>query len=317
MSQRTLRRRLSGGVELQADGTVHARVWAPACSAMDLVIDAGPERASPLARSDDDPESPFEARIEGLTAGDRYWFRIDGDRLRPDPVSRWQPDGPHGPSAIVDPAAFQWSDAGWPGIDSDGQVIYELHVGTFTPEGTWAAAAEQLPALARLGITVVEMMPIADFPGTFGWGYDGVNLYAPTRLYGTPDGLRRFVDRAHAVGLGVILDVVYNHFGPDVGVGAQHSARSLNDAASTHELRAHGRTGVVCCLRSRQRHIHRSERSHHLCCRHERHLPALHDERGRQWRDAGHESTAEWQLHMVARLLARRNTNRLLSRHDR
>ena len=215
MPQRTIRRRLSGGVELQGDGTAHARVWAPACRAIDLVLDAEPHRSWPLARSNDHQGSLFEGRIPGLAAGDRYWFRIDGDRLRPDPVSRSQPDGPHGPSAIVDPAAFEWSDAKWPGITQDGQVIYEFHVGTFTPEGTWTAAAEQLPALARLGITAVEMMPIADFPGSFGWGYDGVNLYAPTRLYGTPDDLRRFVDHAHAIGLGVILDVVYNHFGPD------------------------------------------------------------------------------------------------------
>jgi maltooligosyltrehalose trehalohydrolase len=207
-----IRRRLSVGVEPQRDGTAHVRVWGPACTTIDLVMDADRSRVFPLARRD---EGFFEGQVEGIGAGDRYWFRIDGDRLRPDPVSRSQPDGPHGPSAIVDPAAFEWTDAGWPGIIPQGQVLYELHVGTFTPEGTWPAAAAQLPALADLGITVVEMMPIADFAGAFGWGYDGVNLYAPTRLYGTPDDLRRFIDRAHATGLGVILDVVYNHLGPD------------------------------------------------------------------------------------------------------
>ena len=177
-----------------------------------MVLDTDPARIFPLSVADD---GFFEGVIDGVREGDRYWFRIDGARLRPDPVSRSQPEGPHGPSAVVDPSAFEWTDAAWAGIDPAGQVIYELHVGTFTPEGTWAAAARHLPALAELGVTVVEMMPVADFSGTFGWGYDGVNLYAPTRLYGVPDDLRRFVDRAHGAGLGVILDVVYNHLGPD------------------------------------------------------------------------------------------------------
>jgi maltooligosyltrehalose trehalohydrolase len=212
MEKRDVRRRLSGGVEPQADGSAHARVWAPACTSVDVVLDADRSRVFPLTRQDD---GFFEASIEGLAPSERYWFRIDGAQLRPDPVSRWQPEGPHGPSAVVDPNPFPWTDGGWPGVQPAGQVLYEIHVGTFTPEGTWASAAEQLPALAQLGITVVEMMPVADFPGRFGWGYDGVNLYAPTRLYGTPDDLRRFVDRAHAEGLGVILDVVYNHVGPD------------------------------------------------------------------------------------------------------
>ena len=171
----------------------------------------------------------FEGWIDRAGPGDRYWFRLDRDRLRPDPVSRFQPDGPHGPSAIVDPAAFDWTDAAWPGIGHAGQVLYELHVGTFTQEGTWAAAERHLPPLTDLGITVVEMMPVGDFSGTFGWGYDGVNLYAPTRLYGTPDDLRRFVDRAHALGLGVILDVVYNHLGPDGNYLHEFSADYFTD----------------------------------------------------------------------------------------
>jgi maltooligosyltrehalose trehalohydrolase len=167
--------------------------------------------------------------MEAARAGDRYWYRIDGERLRPDPVSRWQPDGPHGPSAIVDPAAYRWTDEGWRGVPATGQVLYELHVGTFTPEGTWQAAVRQLPALADLGVTVIEMMPVADFPGTFGWGYDGVNLFAPTRLYGTPDDLRAFVDAAHRHRLGVILDVVYNHLGPDGNYLAEFSADYFTD----------------------------------------------------------------------------------------
>src|SRR5699024_10693825 len=132
----------------------------------------------------------------------------------PDPASRFQPFGPHGASQVVDPSLYRWSDASWRGVRLEGQVFYELHVGTFTREGTWRAAAAELPRLADLGITTIELMPVADFSGRRGWGYDGVNLFAPTRLYGPPDDLRAFVDAAHAAGLGVILDVVYNHLGP-------------------------------------------------------------------------------------------------------
>ena len=123
--------------------------------------------------------------------------------------------GRHRSSCVVDPDAFRWEDATWPGVSLKGQIVYEMHVGTFTPEGTWSAAAQQLPELAQDGITLIEMMPIADFAGEFGWGYDGVDLFAPCRLYGTPDDLRSFIDTAHSLGIGVILDVVYNHFGPD------------------------------------------------------------------------------------------------------
>jgi maltooligosyltrehalose trehalohydrolase len=210
-----VQRRLSAGAELQSDGTAHARVWAPACQHVDLVIEprgSGPQRVAALDRESD---GYFSGLVSDVRPGDRYWYRLDRERLRPDPASRFQPDGPHGPSAFVDPLAFQWTDASWEGVTREGQVIYEMHVGTFTPAGTWAAGAAELERLADLGVTVVEMMPVADFAGRFGWGYDGVNLYAPTRLYGTPDDLRGFVDRAHAVGVGVILDVVYNHFGPD------------------------------------------------------------------------------------------------------
>jgi len=158
----------------------------------------------------------FSGIVPGVTAGATYQFRLDGEQgLVPDPASRYQPEGPHGPSMVVDPAAFTWSDQDWKGVRREGQVLYEMHVGTFTPEGTWDAAIEKLPHLAETGITLVEVMPLADFTGEFGWGYDGVDLFAPTRLYGTPDDFRRFVDRAHQLGVGVILDVVYNHVGPD------------------------------------------------------------------------------------------------------
>jgi maltooligosyltrehalose trehalohydrolase len=158
-----------------------------------------------------------------------YQFRINGsDKLYPDPASRFQPDGPHGASTIVDPTAFQWTDRDWRGRDIKGQIMYELHVGTFTPQGTWQAAAEKLPLLVEDGITVIEMMPVADFPGRFGWGYDGVNMFAPTHLYGTPDDLRSFIDRAHSLNLAVILDVVYNHFGPDGNYLGEFSDHYIN-----------------------------------------------------------------------------------------
>ena len=171
-------------------------------------------------------------------AGGRYWFRLDGERLRPDPASRSQPDGPHGPSAYVDPRSFRWTDRDRQGLTAVGQVLYEMHVGTFTPEGTWRAAAAELDELARIGITVIEMMPVAEFPGRFGWGYDGVALYAPAHIYGTPDDLRSFVDRAHALGLGVILDVVYNHLGPDGNYLAEFSPDYFTDNYSNDWGRA-------------------------------------------------------------------------------
>jgi len=166
----------------------------------------------------------FSGLVSQARAGMRYRFRLDrGEHLYPDPASRFQPEGPHGPSQIIDPTPFTWSDDKWAGIRLRGQVLYEMHLGTFTKAGTWEAAERELPELAALGITVLEIMPIADFAGRFGWGYDGVHLFAPCRLYGTPDDVRRFVDRAHAVGLGIILDVVYNHLGPDGNYIAQFS----------------------------------------------------------------------------------------------
>src|SRR5207245_2221626 len=138
-------------------------------------------------------------------------------------------EGPHGPSQIVDPSQFTWTDQAWRGIQRGGQVIYEMHVGTFTEAGTWAAAQRELSELANLGITLIELMPIAEFPGRFGWGYDGVDLFAPTRLYGQPDDFRLFVDQAHALGLGVIVDVVYNHLGPDGNYLKQFSDAYFTD----------------------------------------------------------------------------------------
>jgi maltooligosyltrehalose trehalohydrolase len=163
-------------------------------------------------RSDD---GMFTGTFADVAAGDLYAYLLDGDGPFPDPASRFQPQGVHGPSAVVDAGAFEWTDDGWRGRALEEAILYELHVGTFTGAGTFAAAAERLPDLADLGITVVELMPVADFPGSRNWGYDGASLFAPSRAYGTPDDLRRFVDAAHRLGLAVLLDVVYNHFGPD------------------------------------------------------------------------------------------------------
>lgn len=205
-------RRFPVGAEI-IDGRIDFRIWAPSQDRVELVIEQPephavemtPEGDGYFTATTDDPREPV-----------RYRLRLNGqDELLPDPASRFQPEGPHGPSEVIDPTRFAWTDADWPGLGLEGRVIYEMHVGTFTPEGTWRSAAQQLPHLGEVGIDLIEMMPIADFPGRFGWGYDGVDLFAPTRLYGRPDDLRSFIDAAHGLGLGVILDVVYNHLGPD------------------------------------------------------------------------------------------------------
>jgi maltooligosyltrehalose trehalohydrolase len=191
------------------------------------VVESGAAAGThPLAA---EPDGYFAGWVPRAADGDRYRYRLDGDRAFPDPASRFQPDGPHGPSQVIDPAAFSWTDASWEGRSLPGQVVYELHIGTFTPEGTWSAAVRHLPDLADLGVTVLEVMPVADFPGRFGWGYDGVNLFAPTRLYGTPDDFRRFVDAAHGHGLAVILDVVYNHVGADGNFLAEFAGAYFTD----------------------------------------------------------------------------------------
>jgi len=190
-------------------GGTHFRVWAPRRRHVEVVIDG---RGSALREEEDGYFAGHVARAE---AGTLYQYRLDGDAaLLPDPASRWQPSGPHGPSGVVDPSTYRWADGGWRGAVAP-PVLYEMHVGTFTPAGTWAGAREKLPMLADLGVTVLELMPVADFPGGFGWGYDGVLLFAPYHGYGEPDDFRRFVDAAHGLGLAVILDVVYNHLGPD------------------------------------------------------------------------------------------------------
>jgi maltooligosyltrehalose trehalohydrolase len=157
----------------------------------------------------------FVARVRGVAAGTRYRYCVDGHGPFPDPASRWQPEGVHGPSEVCGGPSFFWSDRSWRGLPHKDLIIYELHVGTFTPAGTFAGVTERLADLVDLGVTAIELLPVADFSGQRNWGYDGVALFAPARCYGRPDDLRRLVDTAHRIGLAVILDVVYNHLGPD------------------------------------------------------------------------------------------------------
>jgi maltooligosyltrehalose trehalohydrolase len=193
---------------------VHFRVWAPKHKRVEVLLTAGPG-APGSAVLKNELNGYFSGLSIAARAGTRYRFRLDGtEKGYPDPASRFQPDGPHGDSEVID-GRFPWTDKNWKGKRLKGQVLYEMHIGTFTKEGTWRAAVNHLAELGALGITVVEVMPVADFPGRFGWGYDGVGLFAPTWLYGTPDQFRGFVNEAHKEGIGVVLDVVYNHLGPD------------------------------------------------------------------------------------------------------
>ena len=226
-SQSAIQRRLPVGAEIQPASGVHFRVWAPRRRTVELALLDPRDSSRIVSRTvlSPEPDGYFSGGAADASAGMRYGFLLDGGSdVYPDPASRRQPEGPHGPSETVDPCAYHWQDNDWPGVTLKGQVIYEMHVGTFTEEGTWKAAVRELAALADLGVTLVEVMPVADFPGRFGWGYDGVNLFAPTRLYGTPDEFRQFVDLAHGCGLGVILDVVFNHFGPSGNYWGQFSA---------------------------------------------------------------------------------------------
>ena len=207
-------RKLPIGTEPAPAGGVHFRVWAPQATRDEVVIEEDDSRRS-LEGLEREANGYFSGFVSGCGPGDLYRFRLDGrTQLLPDPASRYQPQGPFGPSMIVDPNQFEWHDALWNGVHLENQVIYEMHIGTFTKEGSWQVASRQLAELRKLGVTVIEVMPVNDFCGNFGWGYDGVNFFAPTRLYGAPDEFRAFVDEAHRVNLAVILDVVYNHAGP-------------------------------------------------------------------------------------------------------
>ncbi|MBC5767776.1 malto-oligosyltrehalose trehalohydrolase [Ramlibacter albus] len=201
------------GAELAAGGGVDFRLWAPAAERAELAFYPGLAGRPVFVAAEADKDGWWSCHVDEATAGTLYQWRIDEDLLVPDPASRQNPRGVNSPSAVVDPLQFEW-DPTWTGRPWRETVLYEMHVGAFTPEGTFDAAAGRLKQLADLGVTAVELMPIADFPGRFGWGYDGVLPYAPKSEYGTPDELKHFVQQAHRLGLMVFLDVVYNHFGP-------------------------------------------------------------------------------------------------------
>jgi maltooligosyltrehalose trehalohydrolase len=196
------------GTKLSERG-VTFRLWAPSARAVDVIVDSGiPQPMSFLG------DGWYEATVTDAHDGNDYRFRINGGPLVPDPASRFQTNGPFGASRVVDPHRFVWSDDQWRGRPWAEAVIYEAHIGTFTPEGTYAALANHLEDMRALGITALELMPVADCPGARTWGYDGVLLFAPNESYGSPSDLKRLIERAHALGLMVFLDVVYNHFGP-------------------------------------------------------------------------------------------------------
>ncbi|MEO8125919.1 MAG: malto-oligosyltrehalose trehalohydrolase [Bryobacteraceae bacterium] len=213
-------------------GATQFRVWAPEVKSVEVMLEGsgGAGEARSLTRG---PDGFHQALIPGVTEGDRYRYRLDGQGPFPDPASRFQPEGVHGPSQVVDARHFPWTDFGWTGIPLEEISFYELHIGTFTPEGTFAAAVDRLPYLRDLGINAVELMPLADFPGRWNWGYDGVAPFAPARCYGSPADLRRLIDRAHALGLAVFLDVVYNHLGPDGAYQGTFSPYYYSKTATT------------------------------------------------------------------------------------
>lgn len=220
-------RRFPIGAEPTSDG-VHFRVWAPDRREVAIVVEG-----RPVHRLKSEGNGYFSGVEYDLPRDTVYRIQLDQGEAFPDPASRFQPEGPHGPSQVVDPQQFAWTDAAWPGQALPGLVIYEMHIGTFTQAGTWAAATRELAELASIGINCIEVMPVADFAGGFGWGYDGVNSFAPTRLYGQPDDFRTFVNTAHGLRISVILDVVYNHLGPDGNYLGQFAKAYFTDRYST------------------------------------------------------------------------------------
>jgi maltooligosyltrehalose trehalohydrolase len=201
--------RLSYGATWSSDEGVRFRVWAPELNCLSLQLS---QRAAIAMHRDG---QDFELLVPDALPGDTYSFLFEDGRLRPDPVSRFQPDGVHGSSQVVDPDAFAWSDGDWKGLPLSDYIFYEMHTGTFTPQGAFASAISKLRHLKDLGITAIELMPVGEFPGARNWGYDQVDLYAPHSAYGGPSGLKSFVDACHQAGLAVVLDVIYNHLGPE------------------------------------------------------------------------------------------------------
>jgi malto-oligosyltrehalose trehalohydrolase len=200
------------GAERLRDGRTRFRLWAPSAQSVELVLDDGSGARTLAVPGQSDG---WRELVTNTPAGTRYQYRIDGKLDVPDPASRYNPDDIHGASAVIDPSAYDWPDAQWRGRPWSEAVIYELHVGTFSPDGTFAGVERRLDYLADLGVTAIELLPLADFPGKRNWGYDGALLYAPDATYGTPNDLKRLIAAAHARGLMMMLDVVYNHFGPE------------------------------------------------------------------------------------------------------
>lgn len=227
-----MKRRYSIGAEIIGNKGVHFRLWAPDHEKVEVIL---------LSKKNGNERYPMEKEPKGyhslfvpkLKEGALYYYELSGNgRLLADPASRFQPKGPLGPSEVIN-AIYKWKDKNWPGSSIENQIIYEMHVGTFTQEGTFKAAQKQLKELAKLGITLIEIMPINEFPGHFGWGYDGVNLFAPTHLYGRPKDVKEFIDQAHSLGMGVILDVVYNHLGPDANQLPEFAKDYLSEKYTT------------------------------------------------------------------------------------
>ena len=188
------------------------RVWSPLRENVSLKIVSPEERLVPLQK---DEEGYWSAKVENVPPGTRYFYQLDNDATHPDPASQYQPEGVHGPSEVVDHQRFNWEDQNWKTIPLEDLIVYELHVGTFTPEGTFDAVIPRIPELLELGINTIELMPIGQFPGERNWGYDGVYLYATQNSYGGPEGLKRLINACHQQGVAVILDAIYNHFGPE------------------------------------------------------------------------------------------------------
>ncbi len=220
------------GAELTPEGKVRFRLWAPAAHEVELMLqqEAGEARALEMSAQ---PDGWFEIVTGEAHAGSRYRYRIDGKSEVPDPASRSNPDDIHGPSEVIDPGSFEWDDDAWRGRPWHEAVIYELHVGTFSPAGTFAGVEKKLDHLVALGVTVIELMPIADFPGKRGWGYDGVLQFAPESAYGRPEELKALIAAAHKRGIAVMLDVVYNHFGPEGNYLHEYAPRFFTDRHHT------------------------------------------------------------------------------------
>jgi maltooligosyltrehalose trehalohydrolase len=205
------RHRMRFGAEVRPGRGARFALWAPGARQVELLLD-GRDAAIAVDR---DAAGWAEVEVGEARPGTRYRYRIDGALVVPDPASRFQPEDVHGPSEVIDPESFDWHDQAWPGRPWTEMVLYELHVGTFTPEGTFAGVQKRLDELVELGVTAVELMPVADFPGRRNWGYDGVLPFAPDSRYGRPEDLKALVQACHARGLAIFLDVVYNHFGPE------------------------------------------------------------------------------------------------------